>query len=66
MRFQLIDGRKRNSPSIACAGCSASAKAAISPGGVGQPAAVNTTTWYYWHMSGRPLLCRTAPTAVPG
>src|SRR3954466_5433942 len=38
-------GQKRNSWSTACAACSASAKAAISPGEVGPPAAANATTW---------------------
>jgi putative transposase len=37
-------GRKRNSPSTAGAACSASAKAAMSPGEVGPPAAANATT----------------------
>src|SRR5215208_2694389 len=59
-------GRKRNSPSTACAACSASAKAATSPGEVGQPAAANATTWCCWRMSGRPLPSRTPPMAVPG
>src|SRR6202035_1185754 len=45
-------GRKRNSPSIACAACLVLVKAAISPGGAGQPAAANVTTWCCWHMSG--------------
>ena len=59
-------GQKRNSRSTACAACSASAKAAISPGEVGQPVAANATTWCCWRMSGRPLPYRTAPMAVPG
>src|SRR6266853_1890205 len=33
--------------------------------GAGHPAAANGTTWFCWHMSGRPLPCRTAPMAVP-
>src|SRR5207248_2670023 len=61
----LSTGRKRNSPSIACAACLVLVKAAISSGGAGQPAAANVTTWCCWHMSGRPLPCRTAPMAVP-
>ena len=48
-------GRKRNSPSTAYAACLVLAKAPISPGGAGQPAAANVTTWCCWHMSGRPL-----------
>src|SRR3954464_10635359 len=59
-------GRKRNSPSTACAACSVSAKAAISPGEVGQPAAANAMTWCCWRMSGRPLPSRTPPMAVHG
>ena len=66
MRFALIDAAKAQFPAPACAACPASAKAAISPGEVGQPAAANATTWCCWRMSGRPLPCRTAPTAVPG
>ena len=57
-------GRKRNSRSIACAACLVSAKAAISPGEVGWPAAANVTTWCCWRISGQPLPCRTAPKAV--
>ena len=64
MRFALIDGAKRNSPSTACAECLVSAKAAILPGEVGWHAAANATTWCCWRMSGRPLPCRTAPMAV--
>ena len=54
-------GRKRNSPSTACAACLVSAKAAILPGEVGWPAAANATTWCCWRMSGRPSPDRTAP-----
>src|SRR5437764_10946807 len=53
-------GRKRNSPSTACAACLVSAKAAILPGEVGWPAAANATTWCCWRMSGRPSPYRTA------
>src|SRR4051794_13903643 len=59
-------GQKPNSLSTACAACSTSARAAISPGEVGQPLAANATTWCCWRMSGRPLPCRTVPMAVPG
>src|SRR3954471_22303385 len=58
-------GRKRSFPSIACAVCSGLAKAAISPGEVGQLVAANVTTWCCWHTSGQPLPCRTEPMAVP-
>src|SRR6266513_2779027 len=43
-------GRKRNSPSTACAACLVSVKAAILPGEVGWPAAANATTWCCWRM----------------
>ena len=66
MRFALVEGAKAEfPPSIACAVCLVLAKAAISPGEVGWPAAANATTWCYWRMSGRPLPYRTAPMAAP-
>ena len=65
MRFALIDGAKALFPVPACAECLVSAKAAILPGEVGWHATANATTWCCWHMSGRPLPCRTAPMAAP-
>jgi transposase-like protein len=54
VRVALSEGRQRHSPSTACAACSVSAKAAMSPGEVGQLAA-DATTGCCWGMSGRSL-----------
>src|SRR3954469_11924311 len=65
MRFALIDRAKAEFPVHRLCRVLGLAKAAISPGEVGQLVAANVTTWCCWHMSGQPLPCRTAPMAVP-
>ena len=66
MRFALIDGAKAEFPVhrlCRVLGVSQSGYFAWR----GRPACRRQPdAWCCWRMSDRPLLCRTAPTAVPG